>query len=276
VGARILHVSDLHVGAQEDPDLGEALQSFVEREQPELVVASGDLTHRARREQHERAARLLSGLGVPVLAVPGNHDIPWAPSRLTRPFAEFDRSWPSREPVYRSASLQVVGINSVRPWRQQSGRVGGAGLARAVERLSQAEAGALRVAVLHHQLLDAPWRTRKRPVAQRNRVLRALAGGGAELIVGGHTHQAAVGERHEFEFVAAGTPPVVLSTAPGLGRPRPSRAGEARGLQVYEADEAELEIRTYVSVDGEWTLTASRRFPRQVILAAGIRGLSGK
>jgi 3',5'-cyclic AMP phosphodiesterase CpdA len=263
VGARILHVSDLHVGAQaEDPAVEQALRSFAERERPELVVASGDLSHRAKRDQHERAASLLRGLGFPVLAVPGNHDIPWSPSRLTHPFAEFDRAWESREPVFRSRLLHVVGINSVRPLRQQSGAVGRAALERATAALWEAATGAFRVAVLHHQLLGAPWRTRKRPVAHRDRVLGALADAGAELIVSGHAHQAAVAERHEFEVVGGAARSVVLSTGPGLGRPRPKRVGEARGFHVYEADARSVGIRTYVWLDGDWSLTAVRRFAR--------------
>src|SRR5438270_221032 len=109
------------MGTTEDPVVERALTALVQRLTPEIVVASGDLTHRARREQHERAARLLRSFGVPVVAVPGNHDIPWGISRLTRPFAEFDRVWPSREPTYSSTDLHVVGLNSVRWWRQQSG-----------------------------------------------------------------------------------------------------------------------------------------------------------
>ena len=265
MGARILHVSDLHIGAHEDPAVERALQAFAAREQPELVVASGDLTHRARREQHERAAELLRGLGFPVLAVPGNHDIPWAFSRLTHPFAEFDRVWPAREPVYGSSTLHVVGIDSVRPWRQQSGGVSPAGLARAAERLGRAEPGALRVAVLHHQLLGAPWRTYKKPVARRGEVLRALADAGAELIVGGHVHQSAVAERREFEVVADGSQPVVVAIAPGIGHPRPGRAGEARGLHVYEVEGTTLAVRTHVWLDGDWLLTGERRYGRRSV-----------
>jgi len=66
-------------------------------------VASGDLTHRGRREQHERAARFLVSLGAPVLAVPGNHDLPYTfPARFTSPWAEFERQWQTTEPTYSS------------------------------------------------------------------------------------------------------------------------------------------------------------------------------
>src|SRR4051812_28178677 len=49
------------------------------------------------------------------------------------------------------------------------------------------------------------------------RTLERLAAAGAELIVSGHTHQAAVAERRDFEVLADGARPCVLATAPGLG-----------------------------------------------------------
>ena len=198
--ARILHVSDLHTGTREDPEVAGALAALTARLKPDLIVATGDLTHRGRREQHERAAVLLRGLGAPVVAVPGNHDIPYTfPARFTRPWAEFERQWETTEPVHSSEAVCVVGLNSVRPWRHQSGGLHDAQLARAAATFSAAPEGALRVALLHHQLTGAPWRTRKRPVARRSHVLGALVDAGAELILSGHIHQGTVSERHEFE-----------------------------------------------------------------------------
>src|SRR5262249_28793722 len=156
--------------------------------------------------------------------VPGNHDIPSTfPARFTSPWAEFERVWDTVEPTFSADDLHVVGINSVRPWRHQSGGVDSRQLTRATERLGAAPPGALRLAVLHHQLIGAPWRTRKRPVARRSHVLATLAGAGAQLILGGHIHQAALAERREFEVDAGGG---VIAVAPGLGQPRPHRRGE--------------------------------------------------
>jgi 3',5'-cyclic AMP phosphodiesterase CpdA len=264
VNARILHVSDLHTGIREDPDVETALAALVERVQPELVVASGDLTHRGRRAQHERAHRLLCSLGPPVLAVPGNHDLPYAlPARFTRPWAEFEQLWETTEPTYASATLHVVGLNSARPYRHQSGAVRDARLRRAAARLAEATDGAFRVAVLHHHLLGAPWRAaRKRPVAHRGHVLRELVSAGADLIVSGHIHQSAVSERHEFEVVGSEARTAVVSIAPGFGQPRPNRLGEARGLHVYEIDERTLTVLTYIWQDGGWGLDARRTFAR--------------
>jgi 3',5'-cyclic AMP phosphodiesterase CpdA len=263
VAVRILHVSDLHMGTREDPDVERALGALIGRVEPDLIVATGDLTHRGRRAQHERAAALLGGLGPPVIAVPGNHDIPYTfPARFTSPWAEFERLWDTVEPVHSSERVCVVGLNSARPWRHQSGGLRDTQLQWAAKRFAEAAPGALRVAALHHQLIGAPWRTRKRPVTRRNRVLAALLDAGAELILSGHTHQGALAERHEFEVWTGGQPGVTISTAPGLGQPRPRRRGEARGLLLYEAGAAELRAHTYVWREGEWGLTAVRRFPR--------------
>jgi 3',5'-cyclic AMP phosphodiesterase CpdA len=262
VALRLLHLSDLHTGTREDPAVEASVRTLVEHLAPQLVVATGDLTHRAHRAQHERAASFLRSLGPPVLAIPGNHDIPWSPARLTSPFAEFRRQWQTTEPVFDSDELIVVGLNSVRPWRHQSGGLWRSQLERARDVLAQAPPGALRVAALHHHLIGAPWRSRKRPVVRRNHVLAWLVDSGAELVLAGHIHQAAVSERHEFEVWTGNQPGVTVAIAPGLGQPRPNRRGEARGLHLVEAEAGEILLHTYVWRATEWGLTASRRFPR--------------
>ena len=260
---RILHVSDLHFGARDDPILEQGLASLIERVSPELVIASGDLTNRGRRSQHELAAGFLRRLGPPVLAVPGNHDIPYTfPDRFTKTWDEFERQWETVEPEFVGAGAHVVGINSVRPWRHQSGGVSDEQLERATQKLRRASSDSLRVVVLHHQMVGAPWRTRKKPVARRTHVLAKLVDCGAELIVGGHIHQGTVCERHEFEVITGDARGVVVSIAPGLGQPRPERRGEARGCVVYTADEGSLTTETYIWRDDDWGLTAVRTFPR--------------
>ncbi len=263
MSTRILHVSDLHTGTREDPPVQRALAALTERLRPTLIVASGDLTHRGRRNQHERAAEFLRRLETPVLAIPGNHDIPYTfPARFTRPWAEFERLWETTEPEYSNDGLFVVGLNSVRPWRHQSGAVRDEQLANLAERFAGAPEGTFRIAVLHHHLLGAPWRSRKKPVARRNHVLRSLVEAGAELMLAGHIHQAAVSEQRDFVVAMGGERGVVVSIAPGLGQPRPNRLGEARGLHVYEVHPERLRVHTYIWREDDWGLTATREFPR--------------
>ena len=264
MAASLLHVSDLHTGTREDPEVEQALSTLIGRVGPELIVASGDLTHRGRREEHERAHRFLTSFGVPVLTVPGNHDMPYTfPARFTRTYVEFERCWQTIEQTYSSARLHVVGLNSSRRFRHQGGALHREQLESAALRLREAPANALRVIVLHHHMLGAPWRAaRKRPVSHRNRVLRALVTAGADLILAGHIHQAAVSERHEFEVVEGDVRAAVVAIAPGLGQPRPNRLGEARGLHVFELDADTLRVHTYIWRGGDWGLTAQRMFPR--------------
>jgi len=266
VAARVLHVSDLHVGRRETPETLAALRELAARIEPDLVLATGDLSHRGRRDQLEQASAQLRGLGVDsVLAVPGNHDIPYTfPARFTRTYAEWQQVFGTIEPVYSSDRLHVVGACSVRPWRQQSGALSEERLGRIETALRGAPAGALRVVALHHHLAAPPWRAaRKRPLQDRDRVLERLAAAGAELVAAGHVHQGAVAERREFEALEDGrTRPVVLATVPGLGRPRPRRRGEARGVNVYEGDTALLTVTTFAWDGSAFAETGRRLFPR--------------
>src|SRR4026209_1163436 len=109
MATRVRHLWALHFGRNDRPGSIEALGRLVEEVRPELVIASGDLTHRGLRTQHEKAAAFLRGLELPLLAIPGNHDIPYTfPNRFTGPWQEFERQWSELEPVYRSAGLIVV------------------------------------------------------------------------------------------------------------------------------------------------------------------------
>jgi 3',5'-cyclic AMP phosphodiesterase CpdA len=260
---RLLHISDLHAGSVEESEVERGLAPLVERVGPQLIVVTGDLAHRGRRREHERAAAFLRGLGRPLLVTPGNHDIPYSfPARFARPWEEFERQWETVEPEFRSEDVVVIGLNSVRPWRHQSGGIRGGQIERVAKLLASAPDRALRVVALHHHLIGAPWRSRKRPVSRRSTVLAGLVDAGAELILAGHIHQAAVSERHEFEVEHDGLRGVTVSVAPGLGQPRPNRRGEARGLHVYEASDDTLLVETYTWRDGDWGLTALRTFPR--------------
>ena len=243
-----------------------ALRELARHVEPELLLATGDMAHRGRRAQLERASELLRPLNLPLLAVPGNHDIPYTfPARFTRTFTEWERVFGSTEPVYSSERLFVLGLSSVRPWRQQGGSLPSGRLARAAARLADAPAGALRIVALHHHLAAPPWRAkRKRPLKRRHDVLQTFATAGADLVVGGHVHQAAVAERREFEaFEGSARGSLVLVTAPGFGRPRPHRRGEAQGVNVYESDADTLTVTTYGWDGSAFAEIARRSFRRE-------------
>lgn len=261
----IVHVSDLHRGKRPSAEADDALVTLCRELSPELVIASGDLANRGRVTELEAALETLSRLQAPVLAVPGNHDLPYAfPARFSRPWHAFEQVFGSIDPVFRSESLVVCGLCSARPWRHQGGRLSEERLARAAAVLHDAPTASLRVVALHHHLAGAPWRvSRKLPLTGRDAALAALASAGAELVVGGHIHQSSAVERHEFQAVESIRPSsLVLATAPGFGRPRPRRTGEAQGLHVYRATPEELTVETRVWTGTSFAATSWRRFPR--------------
>ena len=262
---RILHISDLHLGRSEASEPLTSLRDLIPALAPEILVVTGDLTHRGRRAELERARELLESLALPLLAVPGNHDIPYVfPTRFTRTREEWERAFGTAEPIYTSDRVAIAGLNSVRPWRQQGGLVEMSQLDRVASKLERAPLRALRAVALHHHLAAPPWRAaRKRPLRRRDLVLQRLASAGVELILSGHVHQSAVAERREFEAVEHDRlPTLVLATAPGFGRPRPQRRGEALGFNVYESDQESISVVTWSWAGRTFAEVGRRTFQR--------------
>ncbi len=259
---RLLQVSDLHMGTHAEQEVEAGLRSVAAELEPELVVVTGDLTHRNRREEHELARVFLHSLRRPLLVIPGNHDIPaLPPARFTRTFRAFSQVWDETEPTFRSERLVAVGVNSVRAGKYQRGAVGRSQLERVARELTAAPTGAFRVVALHHQLSDAPWRDSKRTVPRRSETLAALAAAGAELVLSGHIHQSSVHERREVQ--AGVGVPLVLAVAPGLRRPRPRRPAEVGGFHAFEATPDSIAITTYAWHDASFSVVAERRYPRR-------------
>lgn len=75
-GFRIVHISDLHLGALVDTE-GEvgALVERINALRPDLICFTGDLVNIRCTELDARAQRLLRGLEAPVCSVLGNHDV---------------------------------------------------------------------------------------------------------------------------------------------------------------------------------------------------------
>jgi 3',5'-cyclic AMP phosphodiesterase CpdA len=199
----LLQISDPHFGT-EQPPVVEALAALAQQQRPDLLVLSGDITQRARPAQFRAARRFMDRLGAPLVAVPGNHDIPlydlWA--RLRHPYAGYIAAFGADlEPVHSSPGLLVVCVNATRAWRHTQGEVSAAQIERVAGVLAGATAAQLRVVVVHQPAAvaraeDVPDRLRGQAAA-----LQRWAAAGADLVMGGHIHL-----------------PYVIA-APGLPRP---------------------------------------------------------
>jgi hypothetical protein len=134
----------------------------------------------------------LDRLGAPVLAVPGNHDIPlfdlWA--RLRSPYGRYSAAFGTETSSRCTAlpELLVVCVNTTRPWRHKDGEVSALQIDR-VARLAGAcrpcAAARGRGAPAHsrHACEDEPNRLRGHAAA-----LQRWAEAGADLVMGGHIH----------------------------------------------------------------------------------------
>ncbi|MFP8779091.1 metallophosphoesterase family protein [Hydrogenophaga sp. RWCD_12] len=186
----LLHISDTHFGT-ERPQVVEALLDLAAQQRPDLVVLSGDITQRARPAQFQQARAFSDRLGVRVLAIPGNHDIPLLNlvTRLSRPYARYAAAFGSDlEPVQESPEWLVIGVNTTRAWRHRNGDVSDAQIERVTRLLRQAGGQQLRVVVVHQPLAVTEPGDRPHLLQGHRGAVRAWAAAGADLLLGGHIH----------------------------------------------------------------------------------------
>lgn len=187
----LLQISDPHFGT-EQPAVVEALFALAQRERPEVVVWSGDITQRARRSQFAAARQFAQRLNAPhLLAIPGNHDIPLfnLAARVLVPYGGFKRAFGENlEPGLSVPGLQVTGVNTTRPWRHKNGEVSRAQIERVAARLRQAEPGQLRVVVVHQPVWITQEQDRRNLLRGHELALEQWGAAGADIIMGGHIH----------------------------------------------------------------------------------------
>ena len=162
---------------------------------PDLVVLSGDLTQRAKPVQFRAARRFVDEIQAPVIAVPGNHDVPlyrfW--ERFALPLRPYRRHFASElEPRLADDELLVVGFNTAFNFTLTGGRILRRQLAAAARAFSSAAPGVFKIAVIHHHLLPSPNGRAPRVLWGANRALHGLAVAGVDLVLAGHLHHSFV------------------------------------------------------------------------------------
>jgi len=189
----VLQISDTHFGT-EVPPVVDALLELTQREQPNVVVWTGDVTQRARRKQFAAATRFAEALAPwtqRVLVLPGNHDIPLfdLPTRLRDPYGRYRNAFgTSLETCYETEHLLVQCINTTRWYRRKDGEVSEEQIARVAERLRRAHPKQLRIVATHQPLQairDSDLRNLLRGYAD---AARTWSHAGADILMGGHIH----------------------------------------------------------------------------------------
>lgn len=247
---RLAHISDLHFG-RIDPVVVEGLARSIADARPDLVIASGDFTQRARRSEFAAARAFLDRLPAPVFAVPGNHDLPsfnllerfWDPYERYRRYIA-----PELEPVWCDAEVGVVGIKSSRRLPRGAhwamGRIGRRQLERSLDRLDRLPPELVRIVVVHHPLLlpDSPGRrwSRHAFTGGATRALAAFAAHRVQLVLSGHLHLS-YARRHAPE--AEGPPAVIMPDGHDVAISSPAAPLPSGPLVVQAASATSTRLR---------------------------------
>ena len=200
----IVHLSDLHFGAINEPAVG-ALIEAVAALRPDVVAVSGDLTQRARVREFTRARAFLAELPSPQIVVPGNHDVPLH-NVVGRFWFQLSRYrcyiTPDLEPfLVVGDDLAIAGLNTARSWTFKGGRVNEEQVTRVCERLSAAPADAARIVVAHHPFDVPPGVGDRHLVGRAHLAMELFARSRTDVFLTGHLHASRIshtGERYRI------------------------------------------------------------------------------
>jgi 3',5'-cyclic AMP phosphodiesterase CpdA len=207
----IAHLSDLHFGGYADLAQIEALEKFLPTLGADATVISGDLSQRARHGEFQAAHAFIERLRtvMPLLVVPGNHDIEWWRSPLGlagegRKYAKYSRYFGDLRPVLEIPGALIAGALSSYgvalgslTWNLRDVAVKGhlpdAETDRVKTIFAQAPAGVARILTFHHNVLPGGL-SQRMGLARWRSAYRRLVAAGADVILCGHDHQEGAGQ----------------------------------------------------------------------------------
>jgi 3',5'-cyclic AMP phosphodiesterase CpdA len=234
VSFSIVHISDPHFGASADLALIRAAEELVPDLGPRAIVVSGDLTQRARHGEFQAALAFVHELErtAPVMVIPGNHDVQWwtrpyVPGGMAAKYRKYMQYFgPHLTPTMRFPEAVMAsvltshglawGSLTLRPRDMAvKGHLSKREVTRATRVLADADPDAVRILVVHHNVLRGQISDRM-GLARWRQAERRLASVGADVALCGHDHQEMAGTLYGGTVVSgAGT----LSTRSRGGRP---------------------------------------------------------
>ena len=268
----LLHLSDLHFGRDADLAQVEELERLIPALGPDAVVIAGDISQRARHGEFQRALAFVqcARAAAPVLVIPGNHDVqwwwsPWSVAGQRIKWAKYRRYFgDDLSPRLIAPGMVIASAltsHGVAPgsmtWNLNDmavrGHLPSAEVSRLGETFRAAPDGALRVAVLHHNVLKGQI-SRRWGLARPHQAQRRLEAAGADLVLCGHDHQEGAGQ------LEGGT--VVSTASTHTWRTRGHRPS---AFNVVRADEASISVQhmRWDAAEGRFVPSDLARFVRR-------------
>ncbi|UYL08388.1 metallophosphoesterase [Bdellovibrio sp. SKB1291214] len=235
---RVLHISDLHFGRINPPAI-KSLEQFLQNDslKLDLIIMTGDWTQRARRGQYKEAQEFVKKMPVPVLTIPGNHDIPLYNfvARLVQPLANYNKFIRKvTKDSFQDSEIAAIGFRTASAIRTVEGRILEKDILRAESFFKQANPKALRIIACHHPIFVPELMSQIRPKALIQRMLDLRP----HVILSGHSHL------NWIELVNPGTPQEVLHISAGSATSNRLR-GEVNNFHVLEVSENKVKVETY-------------------------------
>jgi 3',5'-cyclic AMP phosphodiesterase CpdA len=269
----ILHISDLHFGPPYFPEVGEALRITAGTLGPDVIVASGDFTQRAKEEQFIEARAYLDSLpDVPIIVTPGNHDVPLYRvfERIFSPYRHYRQHIKEElDYVTRVDGAVIVALNSTAPLRAiTNGRISRDQLAFARDAFRDTPEDAIRIVVAHHHFAPAPDYEGGEVMPRARRAIDVFTELEVDLILGGHLHRAYIGNSldlypgtdriHGITIVQSGT---------STSRRGRAREREKNSFNVIRVTDEVIRITHYMYFDdaGGFASVSRHIFPRSPV-----------
>ena len=186
---------------------------------PDLLLASGDLSEDGSRASYTALQQFFDPLGIPVLALPGNHDDAVM-------LAEFFPGSPvDTVEVSEYGQWQIIRLNSCLPGKPE-GRLGKKILAELESVLEKSQQSSQLIAV-HHQpvTIGSPWIDKYRLFDPEAFLQLIDKYPGVKAVVWGHVHQVFEAERNGTTML--GSPSSAINSLPGAQTFTPDSAGPA-------------------------------------------------
>lgn len=267
----IAHISDLHFG-RDEAAVAQGLLADLREQKPDIIVASGDFTQRARRSQYAAAAAYLKQLPGPVIVIPGNHDIPLY-DVVRRFFFPLDRYQkyisPDLRPFYHDDEIAILGMNTARSWTWRwggfwkDGRISPEQLLDIKLRFCELPPEVFKIVVTHHPFIPPPGERMKGMVGGAARALDEMEQCGVDMVLAGHLHVGYSGDvRTHHEAVKRSIISVQAGTAISTRR---RHEPNAYNRIIINANQLSIHVRAwngtsfmdqavthYTRIDGVW------------------------
>ncbi len=195
----IVHLSDLHVGSQFQPEVFETVVKEVNKINPDVIVITGDLTNEGLMKEYKKCKSLLTQFNTKkIISISGNHDY-----RNTG-YLLFKKFFPFETVNELDNDVVLVTVGTARPDRN-NGEVGyrqNLWLERTMKKYKDK----VKIVAMHHHLIPIPdTGSDQLTVVDAGDVLRTILDTQVDVVLCGHKHRPWVWNFGKLSVVNAGT-----------------------------------------------------------------------